>query len=974
MRRIWLAFGAIGTLAIAGLSTMHLISHAQGQGPLERKVFVRSPRSAQPNLKGPTTVKGNKSTEDQWIVHSSFKDFSGGMSGDSGSNLFISQAGEIQMIHRWDFNNDGFLDLFVGQDHDIVENEDILIYWGQKQGPQSILPDLPTHQPLGRLLRQIAAREKAATRLPSDGGGRSLLVDLNGDGYLEIVFCNFIHNYSVHMNALVYWGGPKGYGPDRRTELPTLLADGLAAADFNQDGYIDLVFANRGIEGGERFGFDQHLESYVYWNGPAGFSPDRKTALPTISAADVAAGDLNGDNFPDLLFVNNNSQEKSLYLYWGGSEGFSEKRRDSWKTGDIVGLQLVDLNDDRKLDVIAIHRDDRAQVFRGTGKGFEQKPWLELPTMGAVQCRVADLNKDNYPDLVFANEGKEAKQFSCIYWGNAQGYAVDRRSDLPTLHATDAAIADFDGDGWLDIAFSNEHDDKTYDVDSYIYWNSAQGFHAAVRTQLRGFGAVGTQAADLNQDGHQDLVLVNRTSGSKGPIDSLIYWGNPRHDYSPSSMSVLPGMDQVVPAIADLDQNGYVDIVFPNGWIYWGGAGGYSSQRRQELAKLKGHSASVADLNRDGYLDLVITTDSPSTALIFWGSAQGYRYDNRAELKLTTQISLGSTIADFNKDGYLDLIFTDVDSEKVDLFWGSPNGAYTSEKHTKLAVQSSATVETADLNQDGWLDLILGGGWDRKRFGRPTCQATLLWGGPKGFSAERSSRLEAYDALEQAVADLNQDGYLDIVMTNYHAYLTRTVPTFIYWGSAEGTYSESRRSSLPAESSSALTVADLNQDGWKDIVVFNHVDRGDHAAGANIFWGGSQGYSFARRHWIPTFGPHFGVRRDIGNIYSRRLEEEYVSAPLNCPALRTPSRLTWKALTPHGTAVNFQIRSAAREIDLKESPWQGPNGPSGYYERSGASLQVAAEHRWIQYRVVLSTPAGGSTPVLQSVSLDAGRQ
>src|SRR5207249_971162 len=120
---------------------------------------------------------------------------------------------------------------------------------------------------------------------------------------------------------------------------------------------------------------------------------------------------------------------------------------------------------------------------------------------------------------------------------------------------------------------------------------------------------------------------------------------------------------------------------------------GYSSQRRQELGNLKGHSASVADLNRDGYLDLVITMglapldNSPSTALIFWGSGQGYRYDNRAELKLTTRISLSSTIADFNKDGYLDLIFTDVDSEKVDIFWGSLNGAFTSEKHTELEVQ-----------------------------------------------------------------------------------------------------------------------------------------------------------------------------------------------------------------------------------------------------------------------------------------------
>jgi len=41
----------------------------------------------------------------------------------------------------------------------------------------------------------------------------------------------------------------------KRTQLPTLLAGGLAAADFNHDGFVDLAFANYGNESGERFGY-----------------------------------------------------------------------------------------------------------------------------------------------------------------------------------------------------------------------------------------------------------------------------------------------------------------------------------------------------------------------------------------------------------------------------------------------------------------------------------------------------------------------------------------------------------------------------------------------------------------------------------------------------------------------------------------------------------------------------------------------
>ena len=231
--------------------------------------------------------------------------------------------------------------------------------------------------------------------------------------------------------------------------------------------------------------------------------------------------------------------------------------------------------------------------------------------------------------------------------------------------------------------------------------------------------------------------------------------------------------------------------------------------------------------------------------------------------------------------------------------------------------------------------------------------------------------LEAYDSDEQAVADLNKDGYLDIVMTNYHGYTTRTIPFFIYWGGADGSYTEQRRTSLPAESSLRVSVADFNQDDWLDIVVFNHQERGDHTSGANIYWGGDEGFSPERSDWIQSFGVHFGERHDLGNIYTRRLDEEYISAPLMIPDGKYPSRLRWEAETPHGTSVRFQVRTAPTAEDLAHTSWTGPDGEGSYYLVSGAALPAQIlEGHWLQYRAVLTTPDGGSTPVLTQVRLD----
>src|SRR5688500_9293209 len=114
------------------------------------------------------TAKAAQSPSERkpWIVHDSFEHFRRGTFGDGGTNIYAAADGGVQMIHRWDLNNDGFLDLAVGQSHNTTDNEDAFLYWGTDTGPRSIMPPIPSLQPLGRLLHQVRQREKGMTRLP----------------------------------------------------------------------------------------------------------------------------------------------------------------------------------------------------------------------------------------------------------------------------------------------------------------------------------------------------------------------------------------------------------------------------------------------------------------------------------------------------------------------------------------------------------------------------------------------------------------------------------------------------------------------------------------------------------------------------------------------------------------------------------------------------------------------------------------
>ena len=77
-----------------------------------------------------------------------------------------------------------------------------------------------------------------------------------------------------------------------------------------------------------------------------------------------------------------------------------------------------------------------------------------LPTSAARDLEVADLDEDGFPDIVFANHHDESGSLdvdSVVYWGSATGFDAGNATFLPTHGATDVLVADVDGDGREDI-------------------------------------------------------------------------------------------------------------------------------------------------------------------------------------------------------------------------------------------------------------------------------------------------------------------------------------------------------------------------------------------------------------------------------------------------------------------------------------------------------------------------------------------
>ena len=922
-----------------------------------------------------SAVSGAIATE-TWTV-STFLEFSEGALEDGGADTYVTAAGEIRLVSLWDLNSDGFLDIVLANTHDNNTQIDLFIYWGVDGF-------------------EVGRR----TRLPSDGGSAQAIADLNRDGFEDLVVVNGFNGVKSNTNSYIYWGSRGGFDEERRAELPTLGATGAAVEDLNADGFLDLVFANSADTK------DPSLEpgnySTIYWGSKEGFSTKKPTLLPTQAATDVKIADLNRDGALDIVFSNRGDGQHpgGVMVYWGVRKGkYSEKRRTALPGERSAALAVADLDGDsfpeivvanryrplkrdpegkRELDTDSVTDAISSFIYWGSREGYEAARRTELPTLAAAGVAAGDLNGDGLIDLAFANgpqlTGHAAASpgaGSFVYWNGPQGFQAHLRSILPTLNPKDCLIDDINNDGHQDLVFANDNDARSHRTTSYVYWGGPEGLDSDRRLELQTSGAASIGAGDFDKDGKKDLVFISGTDGSAGEqIPAYIYWGNETGDYSVDQRLDLLhpyGSPAEGHATADIDNDGYVDL-FQGGAesaVYWGSKKGYSTDDKTVVSSNMSFSGRIADYNRDGYLDISISDFAAGgVASLHWGGPMGFAGNNRFIFQADG--TRCQSVGDFNGDGYLDIVFPNVHSELV-IYWNGPSG-FDNARNTTLPAGVTVATEVADLNRDGHLDII-------------SCNLTtadgdykagtfIYWGSADGFSASNRLVLPTVGNEDAAVADLNGDGHLDLVLTSYHSGETRSYPSSIYWNSDQG-FDPERVTLIPTNSASGASVADFNYDGFPDILFSCHRLEGSHRNDSFLYWGGPEGYSPERRTLLPGLGPHWLMVNDIGHIAHRGERFDYISRVFDSDRAAHFESLLWEGETPFATRIEFQVRTAPSPEALEKTPWAGPEGPESYYRERHALLRgLAKDARHFQFKASLISPNGANTPVLRSVSVD----
>lgn len=590
----------------------------------------------------------------------------------------------------------------------------------------------------------------------------------------------------------------------------------------------------------------------------------------SIGPADVPAwsvADLNGDGKPDLI------SPFGPAVYLGNGDGTFGAAS---YYGNFDSCILHDMDADGHLDAVCVTNVLQSNTYTGTNQlailhgnadgSFNATP-IASQTFGnpqggdaAIQSPVAvvDLNGDGIPDILGASQdglsvllGRPSLQFAApVHYGvsNVGGVGsstrqvIDLNSDgIPDVVSTGASglyitygnkdgtfqappaysvgttlgsmtVADFNGDGIPDIAATG---DQSVELS---LGNSDGTFQPSVALPNGGisFASVSTGLAiahgDFRDTGKQDILVI----GSQGPISNNFYimFNNGDGTFSApqqlANSSVLwPNLESFT--VADFNGDHRDDFLTPvpgasSPTVSVGlsnGDGTFNTVKTVLPNTGTGYipPPAVADFDKDGKPDLVYAAGTNVNVLK--GNGDGSFNTNALELAVpaypgqsaTYYRPLAVATGDFDGDGNQDFVvfalvgpwsppptvYTTT-ATALYVFYGNGNGTFSSPVIAGGSTAVYDTIYVADVNQDGRADLLLENtGTDATGFPVPGNSLGVFLSEPGRLFGQET----VYEVGERSsgtfVADVNRDGYPDLLVSN----------SSLWAGGYTGTYSNS---------------------------------------------------------------------------------------------------------------------------------------------------------------------------------------
>lgn len=212
------------------------------------------------------------------------------------------------------------------------------------------------------------------------------VADVNGDAIEDVIATNW------RASRLAVFRGTGDGTLEPATFYPCATCINVAAADLDGDGDVDLATTS--------FMPGQPGSLFVFVNDGIGDFQGRASYDPKGNAHGLALADLNADGALDVITGNDRSYTVSVLL--GTGDGTFGTAR-TYPAGNTHSIAVVDVDGDGRLDILSVSIDDAKVWFhRGTGDGsFVETQGIAAAVAGGLAA--ADMNGDGKPDLVLGS-------------------------------------------------------------------------------------------------------------------------------------------------------------------------------------------------------------------------------------------------------------------------------------------------------------------------------------------------------------------------------------------------------------------------------------------------------------------------------------------------------------------------------------------------------------------------------------------
>ncbi len=610
------------------------------------------------------------------------------------------------------------------------------------------------------------------------------------------------------------------------------FAQSVAAADLNGDGHPDLVTSNR-----ERLVapglYDPCFStvSVLLGKGDGTFQPkiDYETGVRSVS---VAIGDLNSDGYLDLVVANQGPQsdedcgEPSVSVLLGNANDTFQAQMQfpvrATPTGlSVVGLVAVsDLNGDGRLD-LAMAGSGGCGIWLGNGDGTFGAQ-IDLSSANAGGLAIADFNADGRMDLAVSNHWAHS---ASVLLGNGDGTFQAKTDYAVGAFSRWVVSGDLDADGRPDLVVGCDYPDTL----TVLLGNGDGSFRT--KTNL-GIPAPAVLAiADVNMNGRLDLVGMGGIATSNAFVMRILP-GQGDGTFGVETDFFTGGQFPAGLAISDFNADGKPDLGVVNstfGVSVHLGNGDLTFGAKPDTVGTgeRPFAIATANLNADQHQDLAVANAGSNAVSILLGNGDG---SFQAKMDYGVGDSPHSlAIGDLNADSRPDLVVANWNNQKLSVLLGNGDGTFRAGKDVG-PVYSPASVAMGDLNADGRLDLAVAA--EHLRGG----VSVLLGNGDGTFGLKTDYYTADNTGMSVAIADLNDDGRLDLVVVAGDFRATVSV----LFGNGDGTFTI--MGDLDADPyARSVAIADFNVDGRPDIVVGS-------ASGVASVWLGSSNSWFGPRN------------------------------------------------------------------------------------------------------------------------------